>query len=265
MSLRREAAPARVASLVLSPDDLSGPSRSGGSGAPLCLLTKCRGEMPMSSSSARTIGVAPAICTALRCASMRLIALSSAPAQAKSIRSTSLMSIGITARPDANSEIRPSCGTADPAMIPDQRSTSPRRSHRRHSPQPRSRRPPGRHRRRLPRWRRQPNVTAYSTARSEGRMLAHCRARATGATHLATVAPFTAASSAGFNFSARWSCNGSFLRRASPSAARRAERHRRRIRHRRHVDAGPAVARHGTLEAHEVRRTAAVSLPVSPM
>ena len=48
----------------------------------------------MSSSSARMIGDAPTIWTALRCDSTRLMALSSDPAQTKSMRSTSVMSIG---------------------------------------------------------------------------------------------------------------------------------------------------------------------------
>ena len=65
-------------------------------------LEKWRGEMPIRSSSARMIGDAPTICTALRCASMRLIALSSAPAQTKSMRSTADMSIGTTCVVAAN-------------------------------------------------------------------------------------------------------------------------------------------------------------------
>src|SRR6476620_5751272 len=87
-------------------------------------LTKCRGEMPMSSSSARTIGVAPVICTAFPSVSIRVIALSSAPAKMKSTRSTSVMSICATDAACATPVSCASCWGIGPASTPSQTTLS---------------------------------------------------------------------------------------------------------------------------------------------
>ena len=72
----------------------------------------------MSSSNARMIGDAPMIWTALRWDSIRLMALSSDPAQTKSIRSTAVMSIGTIGLRCANSAMFASCAFVEPASTP---------------------------------------------------------------------------------------------------------------------------------------------------
>src|SRR5882724_1886462 len=83
-------------------------------------LTKCRGEIPINSKSARMIGDAPTICTVLRCVSTRPIALSSAPAQTKSIRSTSFISTTIRSRRWEKSDSACRSGAFGPTSKPTQ-------------------------------------------------------------------------------------------------------------------------------------------------
>ena len=72
----------------------------------------------MSSSNARMIGDAPTIWTALRWDSMRLMALSSDPAQTKSIRSTRGHVDRHDRRRCANSAMLASCAFVEPASTP---------------------------------------------------------------------------------------------------------------------------------------------------
>ena len=227
----------------------------------------------MSSSSARTIGVAPTIWTALRCPSIRLIVLSSAPG-ADEVDPLDLAHVDRDdgARPGANSSSRPSCGTDEPAMTPDQRSISALGRRSRVGSAAGGRVGRLRQRRRLPRRRRQlERHRVFDGAVLEGRVrvrplqkLERQEPRA-----LAAVAPLLHR-----RFEHRLQLLGplelqrEFLRAARRRApSRAAARPRRRIPSPTSCRGGPpescfAIAR---LRPSSCVATAAVSLPVSPM